>query len=65
MSRTLPEILGLLKQLDEIELVELLGVTSETIVDRFADLVEEDMEGYIYKIEDYFPTEDEDLDETE
>ena len=59
MSRTLPEILGLLKQLDEIELVELLGVTSETIVDRFADLVEEDMEGYIYKIEDYFPTEEE------
>ena len=58
MSRTLPELLGLLKQLDEIELVELLGVTSETIVDRFADLVEEDMEGYIYKIEDYFPTDD-------
>ena len=63
MSRTLPEVLALLKQLDEIELVELLGVTSETIVDRFADLVEEDMEGYIYKIEDYFPTED--LDETD
>ena len=59
MSRTLPEVLALLKQLDEIELVELLGVTSETIVDRFADLVEEDMEGYIYKIEDYFPTDDE------
>ena len=59
MSRTLPEVLSLLKQLDEIELVELLGVTSETIVDRFADLVEEDMEGYIYKIEDYFPTEEE------
>ena len=63
MSRTLPEVLTLLKQLDEIELVELLGVTSETIVDRFADLVEEDMDGFSYKIEDYFPTEDEETEE--
>ena len=63
MARTLPEVLQLLKQLDEIELVELLGVTSETIVDRFADLVEEDMDGFSYKIEDYFPTEDEETEE--
>ena len=63
MARTLPEVLQLLKQLDEIELVELLGVTSETIVDRFTDLVEEDMDGFSYKIEDYFPTEDEETEE--
>ena len=38
--RTLPEILMQLKQLDEIELVELLGVNSENLVDRFEDLIE-------------------------
>ena len=41
MTKTLPEILEQLKQLDEIDLVELLGVNSEDLIDRFADLVEE------------------------
>lgn len=61
MSRTLPELLALLKQLDEVELVELLGVNSEDLVDRFVDLVENDPDGFAYKIKDYFPTDDEDM----
>ena len=62
--RTLPEVLDLLKKLDESILVELLGVSSEEIVDRFADLVEEDFDTFLYKIEDHFPT-DEDSEGTE
>lgn len=62
--RTLPEVLDLLKKLDESILVELLGVSSEEIVDRFADLVEEDFDTFLYKIEDLFPT-DEDSEGTE
>ena len=38
--RTLPEVLAQLKQLDEIELVELLGVNSSDLIDRFEDLIE-------------------------
>ena len=61
--RTLPEVLVLLKQLDVIELVELLGVSSEDLVDRFSDVVENDLDGFLYKLEDYFPTEDEEIEE--
>ena len=38
--RTLPEILDMLKQLDEIDLVELLGINSEDLINRFEDLIE-------------------------
>lgn len=41
MHLTLPEIAERLKQIDEITLLEILGITSEDIVDRFGDIVEE------------------------
>ena len=41
MSLTLPEIKQKLKLLDEITLLELLEITSEDLVDRFFDFVEE------------------------
>jgi hypothetical protein len=41
MHLTLPEIAERLKQLDEITLLEILGVNSEDIVDRFSDIIED------------------------
>lgn len=41
MATTLPELMDWLKTLDEITLLELLDVSSEEIVDQFADRVEE------------------------
>ena len=44
MSLTLREILERLKQLDEVELCDILGISSEDIVERFLDLIEEKIE---------------------
>jgi hypothetical protein len=41
MTLTLPELIERLKQLDEITLLELLGITSEDLVDRFSDVIED------------------------
>ena len=41
MTLTLPEITERLKQLDEVTLLEILGVTAEDIVDRFGDIIED------------------------
>ena len=38
---TLEEIKDKLKQLDEVTLIEVLGLTSEDLVDRCSDLIEE------------------------
>jgi hypothetical protein len=38
---TLEDLKDKLKQLDEVTLLELLEVTSEDLVDRFSDLIEE------------------------
>ena len=44
MALTLRDILDRLKQLDEVELLDILGVNSDMLVDRFADLIEEKLE---------------------
>ena len=41
MAFTIPEILERLKRLDELTLIEELGLTSEDIVDRFSDIIED------------------------
>jgi hypothetical protein len=41
MTLTLPELIERLKELDEVTLLELLGITSESLVDRFSDVIEE------------------------
>lgn len=43
---TFEELKERLKQLDEITLLDLLGVTSEDLVERFEDIVEEDYERF-------------------
>lgn len=41
MTDTYADIMQRLKNLDEISLIELLELTSEDIVDRFEDIIEE------------------------
>jgi hypothetical protein len=41
MALTLREILERLKQLDEIQLCDILEISSEDIVERFLDIIEE------------------------
>jgi hypothetical protein len=38
---TLTEIKERLKALDEVDLLEVLGITSEDLVDRFSDVIED------------------------
>jgi hypothetical protein len=38
---TLTEVVERLKELDEIDLLEALNITSEDLVDRFSDVVED------------------------
>ena len=59
MTKTLPEVLEQLKQLDEIDLVELLGVNSEDLIDRFADLVEENPDKFELALNQWFTDDDE------
>lgn len=40
MALTFPEIKERLKRLDEIDLLEVLGITSEDLVERFEDFIE-------------------------
>lgn len=51
-----------LKQLDEISLIELLRVSSEDIVDRFRDLIEDDPNYYNRQLNQWFddPEEEDD-----
>ena len=48
----LHEILEHLKKLDEVELIDLLGITSEELVEFLQDYIEEDMEKYSKYIND-------------
>ncbi len=41
MALTLREILERLKQLDEVQLCDILEISSEDIVERFLDIIEE------------------------
>jgi hypothetical protein len=41
MSLTIPEIKDRLKQIPELDLLELLEITSEELVERFSDLIED------------------------
>ena len=49
-----------MKQLDEIDLVELLGVNSEDLVDRFADIVEANPEKFNEALNQWFDDDEDD-----
>ena len=57
--KTLADILTQLKQIDEISLLEVLNISSEDLVDRFQDLVENDQDRFEYELEQWFGDEDE------
>lgn len=44
MSLTFHDVADRLKQIDELTLVEMLGLTSEDLVNRFSDVIEEKLE---------------------
>jgi hypothetical protein len=52
--RTLDEILNQLKQLDEITLLELLGLTSEDLVERYKDIVEDKIDTFDEELNQWF-----------
>ena len=41
MSLTISDIIYRLKQLDEMDVTDILGLTTEDICDRFSDLIED------------------------
>ena len=41
MSKTIRDLIEDLKRLDEVTLLEVLGLTSEDIIDRFEDVIED------------------------
>lgn len=46
MALTLEELKARLKLLDEIDLLELLDISSEELVERFEDVIEDNYERY-------------------
>jgi len=52
MSLTLEDVKDKLKQLDETSLLEILEITSEEIVDRFVDKIEDREEYFIKDLEE-------------
>jgi hypothetical protein len=56
MSKTIRDLIEDLKRLDEVTLLEVLGLTSEDILDRFEDIVESKFD----QLADDFETEEED-----
>lgn len=52
MPLTLPEICDRLKSIDEVSLLEILNITSEDIVERFQDLIEEKADNLEEELED-------------
>jgi hypothetical protein len=55
MSLTIEELKEKLKQLDEVSLVELLELTAEDIINRCADLIEEQYETLESQFDDTIP----------
>jgi hypothetical protein len=55
MSLTIEELKDKLKQLDEVSLVELLELTAEDIINRCADLIEEQYETLESQFDDTIP----------
>jgi hypothetical protein len=51
MALTFTDICNRLKHVDEISLLELLDITSEDIVDRFADKIETNLDYFVDDLE--------------
>jgi hypothetical protein len=53
--RTFEEVREQLKQLDEVLLLELLGASSEDLVERFQDIIEDNHDKLERELEQFFP----------
>ena len=51
MNRTFSELCEELKRIDEITLLELLEISSEEIVDKFEDKIEDRLDKLLYNID--------------
>lgn len=60
MALTYEEIRERLKRLDEILLLEVLNISSEEIVDRFGDLIEDKLDELEPELEDLQESENKD-----
>jgi len=56
--RTLSEILEQLKQIEETVLLEILELSSEDLIERFSDLIENNPDKFNDELEQWFPEED-------
>ena len=52
MSITINELFDRLKELDELSILEILNITSEEIIQRFQDEIEERFDNLVTKFED-------------
>lgn len=52
MSLTIHDLFDRLKELDELSILEILNLTSEQLVDRFQDEIEDKFDTLIEKFED-------------
>lgn len=52
MTLTLPELQDKLKEIDEVTLLEQLNVTSEDLVERFVDVIEDRFEQLSFDFEE-------------
>ena len=52
MSFTFHELKERLKQIDEVSLMEVLGLTSEDLIERFSDIIENKYEELVKEFED-------------
>jgi len=52
---TINDLMDRLKQTDEVTLMELLEITSEDLVNRFQDKIEEQFESLETQFDDYTP----------
>jgi len=59
MSKTLEEMIEQLKQVEEITLVEMLGLSSEDLVDRFRDIIEDNPDKFALELQQFFEDDDE------
>ena len=57
--KTLEEMIEQLKQIDEITLLEMLNISSEDLIDRFREKIEDDPERYSRELEQWFPEDEE------
>jgi len=59
MPFTLEEIKEELKKVNEVDLLEILGITAEDLVHRFGDIIEDKIEQLEAEFEDPFGEEEE------